>query len=188
MYKLKKDAKNILMTKAPYKISAIFRDGKTLKITISQVIEGIKYKFSIRDSYDILPSSVAALGEVYDVNTQKGLFPYKFYKRVNLFYIGNTPDITYYKNITPSDYKNLVSDKWCFYDETIKYFDDLVCLYEVLQKVNQQIFLSYDINMSSFLTISGLARKIFRTKYYKKNIPNTNLVFTMTLEKPILEV
>ena len=47
-------------------------------------------------------------------------------------------------------------------------------LYEVITKANKQVFLDYDVNMVDNLTISGLALKIFRRKYYNDNIPLIN--------------
>jgi hypothetical protein len=59
--------------------------------------------------------------------------------------------------------------------ETIRYLnDDLNSLYEVLVKVNKQIYNDYNINMTDSITISGLALKIFLKHYYANNIPQIN--------------
>ena len=98
--------------------------------------------------------------------------PYKFSTEKNLFYIGFTPDISYYIDISKSDYSKLITPNWSFKDETIKYLKlDLLVLYEVLVKANKQVFLDYDIDMVDSLTISNLAMKLFMTKYYSNNIP-----------------
>lgn len=47
-------------------------------------------------------------------------------------------------------------------------------LYQVIRKANKQVFLDYDVNMTDNLTISGLALKIFRSKYYNNDIPLVN--------------
>ena len=39
-------------------------------------------------------------------------------------------------------------------------------LYQVLVKVNKAIHFLFDIQMTECLTISGIAMKIFLTKYY----------------------
>lgn len=89
--------------------------------------------------------------------------------------MGNTPDISYYNNISNNSYKLLKSNKWSFKEESIKYLiDDLNSLYEVLVKANKQIFLDYNVDMTDSLTISGLALKIFYKKYYSNNIPLIN--------------
>ena len=109
------------------------------------------------------------------VYTQKGLFPYKFSVKENLFYIGNTPDLSYYTNLSTSEYNQYCQDNWDFKQESVKYLEkDLISLHEILTKANQQVFLDYKINMVNTLTISCLALKIFLSSYYNNNIPNIN--------------
>ena len=111
----------------------------------------------------------------FEVNTLKGVFPYKFSKTINLFYLGNTPDISYYEKIKSDDYKSMQSSEWSFKNESIKYLtDDLNSLYEVLIKANKQIFLDYNIDMTDSLTISGLSVRNFLKNYYSDNIPLVN--------------
>ena len=89
----------------------------------------------------MLPKSLNKLAQDFNVNTKKSTFLYSFSNEANLFYKGNTPDIYYYNNISVEDYRNMWLDNWCFKDKTIKYLNnDLECLYEVLTKVNKQIF------------------------------------------------
>ena len=72
-------------------------------------------------------------------------------------------------------YDSLISSKWSFKDETVKYLQgDLNSLYEVIIKANKQVFIDYEVNMMDSLTISGLALKIFRKNYYQSNIPLIN--------------
>ena len=158
-----------------YKINSIFRDDRILKVTISKKINDKVKKFSIKHSYAILNNSLEKLGTSFNISVKKGLFPYKFSKENNLFYIGLTPDISYYNDISNSEYSKLITSSWSFKDETIKYLNlDLLVLYEVLVKANKQIFIDYDIDMLDSLTISNLAMKLFMSKYYNNNIPNIN--------------
>ena len=133
-------------------------------------------KLVIRDSIPILNSSLSDLSKSYGVETPKGTFPYKFATRNNLFYIGNTPDKFYFNpSLTQSAYDKMVCSNWSFRLETEKYLEsDLYSLHQVISKVNKQVFLDYDVNMIDSLTISGLALKIFRGKYYNDNIPLIN--------------
>lgn len=56
--------------------------------------------------------------------------------------------------------------------QTIIYLkQDLNSLYEVLVKVNKQIFMDYNLDLTDSSTISSLALKFYLSKYYKKNIP-----------------
>ena len=167
---------NTLQAKdSQYKIKTVFRDDKILKITISKNINGNVKSFSIKDSYAMLNNSLEKLGASFNIYVSKGLFPYRFSKEENLFYVGVTPDINYYNDISKSEYSKLITSNWSFKDETIKYLKlDLLVLYEVIVKANKQVFLGYDIDMVNSLTISNLAMKIFMSKYYNNNIPSIN--------------
>ena len=67
---------------------------------------------SIKDSYAILNSSLEKLAKSFKLSINKGLFPYKFSKVNNLFYLGMTPDINYYNNISKTDYNTLITHNW----------------------------------------------------------------------------
>ncbi len=79
-----------------YNISPILREDKIIKITISKN----KRSFTIMDSYCMLADSLNELGNNFEVDTLKSVFPYKFSTEDHLFYKGNTPDISYYENIS----------------------------------------------------------------------------------------
>lgn len=162
-------------SKDKYNISCIFRDNKILSVTISKLINNTKHKFTISDSYSILNNSLQYLSRMFKVDTIKSTFPYTFAKYNTLFYVGNTPDISYYNNIDSKLYNSFVTPDWSFKDESIKYLtDDLNSLYEVLVKANKQVFLDYGVNMIESRTISGLALNLFLKDYYNNNIPVIN--------------
>ena len=124
------------------------------------------------DSYCVLTNSLSKLARDFEVETQKGDFPYKFSKEMHLFYKGHTPGIHFYNNISIEKYKDMYTENWSFKDESIRYLkDDLNCLYEVIVKANNQIFADYKINMTEAITISGLAIKLYLNKFYNNNIP-----------------
>lgn len=85
--------------KDKYNISCIFRDSKILSVTISKLINNTKHIFTISDSYSILNNSLHNLSRIFKVDTIKSIFTYTFAKYNTLFYVGNTPDISYYNNI-----------------------------------------------------------------------------------------
>ena len=154
-----------------YDYSCNVRNNKIITI---KIIKG-KKSFIIKDSYCILNNNLRDLGKSFDVSVLKGIFPYKFAKEDNLFYVWNTPKFQYYEDITIEEYNKMYSENWSFCDETVKYLlMDLNCLYEIIKKANKQIFLDYDVNMSDNNTISGLALRIFLKKYYNDNIPFIN--------------
>ena len=78
-----------------------------MKLVIKRKIDNNVRTVKILDSYAILPVSLKNLGEVFEVYTKKRYFPYSYCTKNTLFYIGKTPDIAYYQNITIEEYKNL---------------------------------------------------------------------------------
>lgn len=121
-----------------FNISCILRDDKIIKISIKKD----KNILNILDSYAMLPSSLSKLGKDYNVNTIKSIFPYKFATENHLFYIGHTPGIQFYGDLSIKTYTDLYKENWSFKDETICYLEnDLNSLYEILIKVNKQVFL-----------------------------------------------
>jgi len=53
-------------------------------------------------------------------------------------------------------------------DETLKYLDkDLICLFQVVNKMSNVIFRKYRINITKYTTISGLAMAIYRSNFLK---------------------
>lgn len=154
-----------------YIVSCILRDDKILKVKISKS----RNSFSILDSYAILPSSLAKLGEDFNVVTIKTQFPYKFAIQDHLTYEGSMPSINYYENITESQYNDMFIKYWSFKDETIKYLkNDLYSLHEILVAANKRVFKDYNVNIRESITISGLALHIYLKDFYNNNIPNIN--------------
>ena len=59
-------------------------------------------------------------------------------------------------------------NKWSTKLESLNYLKkDLISLYEVMHKFNNDIFEQFGINISRIRTISGLAFLIFTSKFYK---------------------
>lgn len=161
--------------KDKYELSCRNRDKDILSLRIIKTINNNKRSLTIYDSLCMLNNSLSALAINFEVNTLKGIFPHKFAKENNLFYLGNTPDISYYKDIKYEVYKSIFSSQWSFKEESLKYLnDDLNSLYEVVVKANKQVFLDYGVNMTDNLTISGLAVKIFLRNFYDNKIPLVN--------------
>jgi hypothetical protein len=90
-----------------YGINTILRDDVIIKITIRKD----NHKLEIGDSYCILTSSLDKLGKDFGTNAKKSYFPYQFAIENNLFYIGVTPSISYYKNISTEEYNKLFSER-----------------------------------------------------------------------------
>lgn len=154
-----------------YLCNTMMRDSTIIKIVISKNGQSV----DIGDSYCILTSSLAKLGRDFETNTNKGIFPYKegFATQDNLFYVGDTPSMSFYNDISIEDYKLHSSSSWDFKQTTISYLnDDLQCLYEVLTKANKQIHKDFKVSMMEGNTISSLAMKIYLNSFYNENIPH----------------
>ena len=162
----------------PYTFEAITRNSDILKLTIRRKIDNKLRTVKILDSVTILQRSLRDLCKDYNVEISKSYFPYLFCTKDTLFYIGKTPDISYYKDISIEDYNNLYREVWDLEKECISYLEkDLISLYQVLVKVNKAIYLLFDIQMTECLTISGIAMKIFINKYYN---PKENAIPLIT--------
>jgi hypothetical protein len=123
----------------------------------------------------MLPLSLRKLAKTFQVNIQKGYFPYRFVNKDNLDYIGMTPDISFFdiKNEDKLDdneflkikmeiYNNLISTTWNLRSETIKYcIDDCVSLHQIIKKFNFLIFDSYKLNINNYPTLPSLAVEIY---------------------------
>ena len=148
--------------KEKYKLSYRLRDNKVIKLKITKDNKSLV----ILDSYCVFTDSLAKLAKDFGVETQKSVFPYEFSRQNHLIYKGNTPGIHLYKDITLDKYKEIYREDWYFKDETLKYLkDDLNCLYEIIISANNQFFEDYKINNMEAITISGLAMKIYLSKF-----------------------
>lgn len=60
------------------------------------------------DSYYQLPLKLDTLGIKFNTDTKKGVFPYRFVNKDNLFYIGEVPSIKFFEGkIDPNAYADL---------------------------------------------------------------------------------
>jgi len=100
---------SIFLTKILYdnfKVKPIYKDSKILSLTV-EIIDGQKFKMVLKDSLLLLNSSLRSLGKDYNVQNLKGVFPYKFPNSMNLNYIGNKPDFSFYNDITIKEYEDI---------------------------------------------------------------------------------
>jgi hypothetical protein len=82
-----------------YYINMTFRDDQVIKLDLkvkkihpkTNLESGVKISFI--DSLNILSGSLEQLAKDYNVETQKGRFPYSFVNRNNLNYSGKVPSI-----------------------------------------------------------------------------------------------
>lgn len=79
----------------------IKRNGKIINLTLEYNLTGKrKYSIYFRDSLLMLPSSLKKLGDSFNVDIKKTIYPYKFVnQKVNLSYIGDVPAFEYFNTI-----------------------------------------------------------------------------------------
>lgn len=160
--------------KDKYEMKFIDRRGSIIKLSVKFLIKNSVHTVEIRDSYAILTDNLKKLYKKYQVEKekQKGDFPHSFANENTLFYIGDTPDISYYNphkklNIDQDTYKTMYKSDWSFKEESLSYLEkDLYSLYEVIRKANQIIYLLFKVQMTDVLTISSLSLKIFMKNHY----------------------
>jgi hypothetical protein len=97
------------------KITPVFKEKSMINIKINYG----KYNINFRDSYLMLPISLKKLSIQFRVNHVKTIFPYdflndKFNNNVDLNYIGQIPDATYFNgdslNEKVANYNNYINE------------------------------------------------------------------------------
>lgn len=84
------------------KCNPLIHDNKLISIQFKYK----SYVIHFRDSYLLLPSSLAKLGKSFNVETLKSHFPVLFN---NINHSGSVPDIKYFANITPLEYMDYLN-------------------------------------------------------------------------------
>jgi hypothetical protein len=93
-----------------YKIKTIFRDNRVIKLEVS-IKTGSKNssrKITFVDSYLMLPASLDKISKDFECFYSKGKFPYEFVNESKLYYIGDTPEKIYFKEISDNEYNSIV--------------------------------------------------------------------------------
>jgi hypothetical protein len=93
-----------------YKLKFVERKGSIFKLVVRNKIKSSDYGVEIRDSYAILTDGLKNLCNKYEIEKEKEKdnFPHKFADENTLFYVGNTPNISYFEDIGIESYKS----KW----------------------------------------------------------------------------
>lgn len=147
--------------------NTIVRNSNVICLVIKRKINNKIRKLTLLDSFAILPRSLKDLCIDYDINHKKSYFPYKFCNSETLFYKGKTPDRSYYKGISESEYKNLYKEIWSMEKETKLYLElDILCLFDVIVLVNKGFHRLFGVQMTNNVTISSISIKLFMDKYY----------------------
>lgn len=165
---------NKKMSEPYFKLKAILRDNRILKLQISvKKSKSVTNTIFLVDSLALLPMSLSALAKGFSTKFEKPYFPYTFVTDKTLYYIGNTPPIEYYnthkKDISKLEYLKLQNSKWNLREETVKYLEsDLISLLQIMYEFSHHTFDDHNVQVSECLTITSLAVKIFLANHYHK--------------------
>jgi hypothetical protein len=69
-----------------------------------------KYQIQFKDSYLILLASLSKLSSAFQVENEKSVFPHFFVNENNLNYVGEIPELKFFKNISEKDYQSYKSN------------------------------------------------------------------------------
>ena len=128
------------------KLTPIWKDNSILSITIK--LNGVKIK--LLDSVQLIKGSLDSILKSFNCKINKGIFPYNFVNSDNLNYIGNKPDIKYYKNISNYEYLTIPNNNWNLKAETLNYLkSDITGLLEVITKFGKNIYNKYQLNITN---------------------------------------
>lgn len=145
-----------------FEITPIWKDNTIISLTISLG----DFKIFLLDSLQLIPGSLKDILISFGCKTQKGNFPYKFVNKNNLYYIGDKPSKEFYSDITELEYLNLSNNKWDLKLETLKYLrSDLEGLLEVVTEFRDNVYNKYNLNITKFKTLPGLALAVYRSSY-----------------------
>ena len=144
------------------------------RLIIIQLTSARGYSITLKDSYQLLPSSLAKLTKNFNVE-DKGIYPYEFPNENNLGYSGEVPSRFFFKTITDPEYleyKYSYNNKeWNLQKETINYCDnDCIVLHKVITQFSDIIQSKFKISLSKYLTLPSLSFGIYCKNYL---IPNT---------------
>jgi len=136
-------------------------------------------KITLLDSLQLISGSLENILKSFNCKIEKSKFPYSFVTKDNLNYVGKKPSKTYYNNISDLDYLSIPDDNWDLKQETLNYLkSDLEGLLEVMLKFSNNIFSSYQLNITKFKTLSSLAIATYTSNF----IPNNLILDLKTLK------
>ena len=155
--------------------------GEILKDSNNRILSiTLKFKSSlirIFDSYQILPFSLKTISTSFGLKTKKGDFPYLFINKDTLNYTGETPNISYFKDISIEEY-NKKNKTFDVKKETFVYLlKDLKSLFEAIEIYREFFYKNFKIDILKLPTLPSIAFSIFRTVYLQPNLSTTDRSF-----------
>ena len=148
-------------------ITPVWKDNAILSLTL----KSLDTKIKILDSLQLISGNLDSILKSFKCIVQKGHFPYEFVNKDNLYYIGDKPEKNFYNNISELEYSQIQNKNWNLKKETQKYLkSDLEGLLEALNKFKDNIYNKYQLNITKYKTISGLALAAYCSSYLPNNL------------------
>jgi hypothetical protein len=155
--------KDIAKLNKDYKISILKREDKYISINISNLLRSKNnIKISIKDSFNLLPSSLKDLSRQFNIENPKTIEPI-FQGDINSVYYQG--DISHYNKEV-----KIINDLKQWKIEIQNYCEtDCIALYQILIKFRLLVYEKFKVNIDNHPTIPSVAFAIFRTHYLKEN-------------------
>jgi len=161
-----------------------WKENKILSISFKNKKNNCKFK--VLDSIQMINGSLDSLCKSFDISHKKGHFPHNFINKDRLFYIGETPDHKFFKNMPFKLYEKIKTNNWNLKSEALKYLEkDVVGLLEVMTNFNDKIYNLYSLNITKFVTAPKLAVAIYTSNFYTKSYEDKIKMIRGNVEKEI---
>ena len=145
----------------------VWKENSILSLTVNYLNSNL----ILLDSFQIIPDKLENILNSYNCKIKKGNFPYKFVDKKKLFYVGNKPSKEYYNKISNLEFDSIPDKNWDLKRETLKYLkSDVEGLLEAILKFRDNIHNKYNLNLTKYKTIAGLALAIYSSNYIPKEL------------------
>lgn len=164
-----------LFARLGHEFSKIIRkDGSIININIKHP-NYPKRTFEIKDSYLILPLSLAKLCTTFNIESPKTYFPWKLISSDTLSYVGPIKDMPNYHKLTADDKRKLevyYPSHWIdVKEDNLKYLTiDTLSLHQVLAVFQNNMMNQFGIDPIKTFSAPSLSYKIFKLNVAKFNL------------------
>ena len=163
-------------------LTPIWKDNSILSLTIKHSGKTL----ILLDSLQLIPGSLENILESFNCVIKKGKFPYKAVNKKNLFYKGNKPNKSLYRDISDSEYLSIPEKNWDLKKETLSYLkSDVEGLLEAVTKFRDNVYNKYQLNITKFKTLPGLVLAVYCSSYVPNSLKPEIKMIKGELEKEI---
>lgn len=157
-----------------FKFESLIRENSIYSIYIKDYKS--KRKILLKCSYKIIPRSLDNIAKVFKIG-KKMVFPHSFSSNENLFYIGEIPNKTYFKNNEDYSYFENNIKEFNFKEYILEYCKNDLIITSKFVEIVKEISKKKSINLDNIFSSPSLSIKIF-IKNYSKNKISFNLKST----------